>query len=166
MYNILQSKYLPQEQTIENMAEWSVRTKYSFTKKKQKKILFFSFVLFFVDADQTENALLLKVTSIGRMAVAGWSFFFSFFFQGHKASLKLFLRVWWYDWDKKKKGMGIGVYIGKVLCYIKKEPKQNHSSAQCNGKESNLLHESLWKCLEKLPPLKDLMWNKEGSFWE
>lgn len=38
MYNnLLQTKYPPRKQTIENMAEWSVPTKYTFTKKKKKK---------------------------------------------------------------------------------------------------------------------------------
>lgn len=64
--------------------------------------------------------------------------------------------------DKKKNECVVEI----LYAILWKESKQNCSSAQCNGKKSNLLHESLWKCLEKLPPLKDLMWNKEGSFWE
>lgn len=43
--NILETKYLPRKQTIENMAEWAARTKYTFTTKSQ--FSFLSFLCFF-----------------------------------------------------------------------------------------------------------------------
>lgn len=144
MYNILQSKYLPQEQTIENMAEWSVRTKYSFTKKKKRNLVFF-FCAFFRWC-WSENALLLKVTSTGHMAVAGWSFLFSF---------RVTKPVWNFSCVcddmreiQKKKGMGMGSIKAKYSATLKKSP--NKIIPQHNATARKVIYcmrgsENVWK---------------------